>query len=224
MYVAGCTEVEVKSTEEAFEVFWKGELKMVSLWSVFVFFLSFFLSFIRWFWSFLVTDKWLFVQWWFFNDFLFIYLFLSEYQIDRISDSIFLGQKKRRIANTQLNRESSRSHSVFVIKLAQAPLDADGDHILQVEHPIVSFQLSCFFGGREGFVYRLLFLHFLLHIKNCMLLKCRTKVRWMSVSCVWWTWPAVNAPAEPKLKEVASVKQVSFFSFCGIDGFQTHKH
>lgn len=27
MYVAGCTEVEVKSTEEAFEVFWKGELK-----------------------------------------------------------------------------------------------------------------------------------------------------------------------------------------------------
>uniref|UniRef100_A0A8D0HBB0 Kinesin-like protein KIF23 n=1 Tax=Sphenodon punctatus TaxID=8508 RepID=A0A8D0HBB0_SPHPU len=64
MYVAGCTEVEVKSTEEAFEVFWRG-------------------------------------------------------------------QKKRRIANTQLNRESSRSHSVFMIKLAQAPLDADGDTVLQ---------------------------------------------------------------------------------------------
>lgn len=42
------------------------------------------------------------------------------------------GQKKRRIANTQLNRESSRSHSVFIIKLAQAPLDADGDNVLQV--------------------------------------------------------------------------------------------
>ncbi|XP_034143956.1 kinesin-like protein KIF23 isoform X3 [Esox lucius] len=67
MYVSGCTEVEVKSTEEAFEVFWRG-------------------------------------------------------------------QKKRRIANTQLNRESSRSHSVFIIKLAQAPLDADGDNILQVIH------------------------------------------------------------------------------------------
>ncbi len=26
MYVAGCTEVEVKSTEEAFEVFWRGKL------------------------------------------------------------------------------------------------------------------------------------------------------------------------------------------------------
>ncbi|CAI9590788.1 unnamed protein product, partial [Staurois parvus] len=64
MYVAGCTEVEVKTTEEAFDVFWKG-------------------------------------------------------------------QKRRRIANTQLNRESSRSHSVFIIKLAQAPLDADGDNVLQ---------------------------------------------------------------------------------------------
>uniref|UniRef100_A0A667ZRA0 Kinesin-like protein n=1 Tax=Myripristis murdjan TaxID=586833 RepID=A0A667ZRA0_9TELE len=74
MYVAGCTEVEVKSTEEAFEVFWKG-------------------------------------------------------------------QKKRRIANTQLNRESSRSHSVFIMKLAQAPLDADGDHILQDKNQVNVSQL-----------------------------------------------------------------------------------
>ncbi|KAM6257054.1 kinesin-like protein KIF23 isoform 3-T5 [Porphyrio hochstetteri] len=75
MYVAGCTEVEVKSTEEAFEVFWRG-------------------------------------------------------------------QKKRRIANTQLNRESSRSHSVFIIKLAQAPLDADGDNVLQEKEQINLSQLS----------------------------------------------------------------------------------
>ncbi|KAM8972332.1 kinesin-like protein KIF23 [Pelodytes ibericus] len=75
MYVAGCTEVEVKSTEEAFDVFWKG-------------------------------------------------------------------QKKRRIANTQLNRESSRSHSVFMIKLAQAPLDADGDNVLQEKEQITLSQLS----------------------------------------------------------------------------------
>ncbi|XP_018108829.1 kinesin-like protein KIF23 isoform X10 [Xenopus laevis] len=75
MYVAGCTEVEVKSTEEAFDVFWKG-------------------------------------------------------------------QKRRRIANTQLNRESSRSHSVFIIKLAQAPLDADGDNILQEREQITLSQLS----------------------------------------------------------------------------------
>uniref|UniRef100_A0A8C9W8V3 Kinesin-like protein n=1 Tax=Scleropages formosus TaxID=113540 RepID=A0A8C9W8V3_SCLFO len=74
MYVAGCTEVEVKSTEEAFEVFWKG-------------------------------------------------------------------QKRRRIANTQLNRESSRSHSVFIVKLAQAPLDADGDNVLQDKNQIAVSQL-----------------------------------------------------------------------------------
>ncbi|XP_065590173.1 kinesin-like protein KIF23 [Cyrtonyx montezumae] len=75
MYVMGCTEVEVKSTEEAFEAFWKG-------------------------------------------------------------------QKKRRIANTQLNRESSRSHGVFFIKLAQAPLDADGDNVLQEKEQIILSQLS----------------------------------------------------------------------------------
>ncbi|XP_052438859.1 kinesin-like protein KIF23 isoform X1 [Carassius gibelio] len=74
MYVAGCTEVEVKSTEEAFEVFWRG-------------------------------------------------------------------QKKRRIANTQLNCESSRSHSVFIIKLAQAPLDADGDNVLQDKNQVNVSQL-----------------------------------------------------------------------------------
>lgn len=44
----------------------------------------------------------------------------------------FPGQKKRKVANTCLNRESSRSHSVFMIKLVQAPLDADGDKVLQV--------------------------------------------------------------------------------------------
>ncbi|XP_073509587.1 kinesin-like protein KIF23 isoform X4 [Phyllobates terribilis] len=75
MYVAGCTEVEVKTTEEAFDVFWRG-------------------------------------------------------------------QKRRRIANTQLNRESSRSHSVFMIKLAQAPLDADGDNVLQEKEQVSLSQLS----------------------------------------------------------------------------------
>lgn len=74
MYVAGCMEVEVKSAEEAFQVFWKG-------------------------------------------------------------------QKRRKVANTRLNRESSRSHSVFVIKLVQAPLDADGDNILQDKSQVTLSQL-----------------------------------------------------------------------------------
>lgn len=75
MYVAGCTELEVKTTEEAFEIFCRG-------------------------------------------------------------------QKKRHIANTHLNRESSRSHSVFNIKLVQAPLDADGDNVLQEKEQITISQLS----------------------------------------------------------------------------------
>ncbi|KAK7880603.1 hypothetical protein WMY93_032754 [Mugilogobius chulae] len=74
MYVAGCVEMEVKSAEEAFQVFWKG-------------------------------------------------------------------QKRRKVANTRLNRESSRSHSVFIIKLVQAPLDADGDNILQDKNQVILSQL-----------------------------------------------------------------------------------
>lgn len=63
------------------------------------------------------------------------------------------GQKKRRIANTQLNRESSRSHSVFTVKLAQAPLDADGDHVLQVTINGSHFycRLPCHYGSRGSF-------------------------------------------------------------------------
>ncbi|XP_032805057.1 kinesin-like protein KIF23 isoform X5 [Petromyzon marinus] len=75
MYVVGCTEVEVKSTEEAFEMFWRG-------------------------------------------------------------------QKRRRVANTTLNRESSRSHSVFIVKLVQAPLDSDGETILQDREQITVSQLA----------------------------------------------------------------------------------
>ncbi|XP_054475406.1 kinesin-like protein KIF23 isoform X2 [Anoplopoma fimbria] len=74
MYVSGCMEVEVKSAEEAFQVFWRG-------------------------------------------------------------------QKKRKVANTRLNRESSRSHSVLIVKLAQAPLDADGDNILQDKNQVNVSQL-----------------------------------------------------------------------------------
>ena len=42
-----------------------------------------------------------------------------------------LGQKRRRVAQTTLNHESSRSHSVFTIKLVQAPLDASGEEVVQ---------------------------------------------------------------------------------------------
>ena len=75
MYVNGVTEVEVKSTEEAYEVLAKG-------------------------------------------------------------------QKRRTVAHTALNTESSRSHSVFNIRLVQAPLDPIGEEVFQDKNKIVVSQLS----------------------------------------------------------------------------------
>lgn len=57
---------------------------------------------------------------------------------DLLVGPYILGQKKRRVANTVLNRESSRSHSVFAIKLVQAPLDPDGEEVLQVLNTIAT--------------------------------------------------------------------------------------
>ena len=66
MYVSGGTEVEVKSTEEAFDVLQRG-------------------------------------------------------------------QKRRRVAMTTMNTESSRSHSVFTIRLVQAPLNHSGEAVIEVK-------------------------------------------------------------------------------------------
>ena len=43
------------------------------------------------------------------------------------------GQKRRRVAHTTLNAESSRSHSVFNIRVVSAPLDAQGAY-LEADH------------------------------------------------------------------------------------------
>uniref|UniRef100_A0A1B6D3A1 Kinesin-like protein n=2 Tax=Clastoptera arizonana TaxID=38151 RepID=A0A1B6D3A1_9HEMI len=75
MYVHGVSEVEVKSTEEAFEEFYKG-------------------------------------------------------------------QRRKRMAHNTLNTESSRSHSIFSIRLVQAPLDMYGEHILKDRKVVSVSQLS----------------------------------------------------------------------------------
>ncbi|KAK3754440.1 hypothetical protein QZH41_009230, partial [Actinostola sp. cb2023] len=83
MFVSGATEVEVKSTEQAYTVFWRG-------------------------------------------------------------------QKRRHVGQTILNQESSRSHSVFAIKLVQAPLDPDGEDVLQDSSQIAVSTLSlCDLAGSE---------------------------------------------------------------------------
>ncbi|XP_075227585.1 kinesin family member pavarotti [Lycorma delicatula] len=57
-------------------------------------------------------------------------------------DIYFKGQKRRRLAYTALNAESSRSHSVFTIRLVQAPLNLQGDSILQDRKKLNISQLS----------------------------------------------------------------------------------
>ncbi|XP_011505660.1 PREDICTED: kinesin-like protein KIF23 [Ceratosolen solmsi marchali] len=52
------------------------------------------------------------------------------------------GQRRRRVAHTALNAESSRSHSVFTIRLIQAPLDSEGEQIMQDKRSIIVSQLS----------------------------------------------------------------------------------
>ncbi|XP_013200632.1 kinesin-like protein KIF23 [Amyelois transitella] len=57
-------------------------------------------------------------------------------------DAFYLGLKRKRMAHTSLNAESSRSHSVFTIRLVQAPVDADGEAIIQNKKFVTISQLS----------------------------------------------------------------------------------
>ena len=51
---------------------------------------------------------------------------------------VLAGQKRRKVAHTCLNAESSRSHSIFNVRLVQAPLDPTGQDVLQVGDHTVS--------------------------------------------------------------------------------------
>ncbi|XP_067941465.1 kinesin-like protein KIF23 [Watersipora subatra] len=57
-------------------------------------------------------------------------------------DVLAKGQKRRKVAHTALNAESSRSHSVFTIRLVQAPLDTDLKEVLLDKSRVVVSQLS----------------------------------------------------------------------------------
>jgi kinesin family protein 23 len=52
------------------------------------------------------------------------------------------GEKRRRMATTTLNSESSRSHSIFTIKLVQSPLQGQGGICLLNRRPVCVSQLS----------------------------------------------------------------------------------
>ncbi|KAF2360049.1 Kinesin-like protein Kif23 Arf6-interacting domain [Trinorchestia longiramus] len=56
-------------------------------------------------------------------------------------DLLSKGQKRRKVAHTSLNAESSRSHSIFTIRVVQCPLDEQGEDVLTTA-PLRISQLS----------------------------------------------------------------------------------
>lgn len=65
-----------------------------------------------------------------------MYVFgVTETEVKTVEEALELfykGQLRRRVSHTALNTESSRSHSVFTIRVTQAPLDPMGAEIIQV--------------------------------------------------------------------------------------------
>lgn len=57
-------------------------------------------------------------------------------------DWVIKGQQMRRTAMTALNADSSRSHSVFNIRLVQVPLASNGREVIQDKEKIHVSQLS----------------------------------------------------------------------------------
>ncbi|XP_055913286.1 kinesin-like protein KIF23 [Eupeodes corollae] len=62
--------------------------------------------------------------------------------VDEAIEAFQTGQKRKRMGHTVLNAESSRSHSVFNVRLVQAPTDSQGETVIQDKRTITVSQLS----------------------------------------------------------------------------------
>jgi kinesin family member 23 len=67
---------------------------------------------------------------------------LEVKNVDEAIEAFQIGQKRKRMGHTILNAESSRSHSVFTIRLVQAPTDSQGETVVQNKATITVSQLS----------------------------------------------------------------------------------
>lgn len=70
---------------------------------------------------------------------------VTEVEVKTVSEAIdafHMGQKRKRTGHTVLNAESSRSHSVFTVRLVQAPTDSRGEQLVQDRRKITVSQLS----------------------------------------------------------------------------------
>lgn len=70
---------------------------------------------------------------------------VTELEVNCVEEALaafHTGQKRKRMGHTILNAESSRSHSVFTIRLIQAPVDERGEYVLQDKDKITVSQVS----------------------------------------------------------------------------------
>lgn len=70
---------------------------------------------------------------------------VTEVEVKSVEEALnafHTGQKRKRMGHTVLNAESSRSHSVFTIRLVQAPVDVNGEYVVQDRDKITVSQLS----------------------------------------------------------------------------------
>lgn len=67
-----------------------------------------------------------------------VIMHLKEFeQLVIVEFAVTSGQKRRKVACTSLNAESSRSHSVFSIRIVQSPLDPNGEHVILVSESLI---------------------------------------------------------------------------------------
>lgn len=70
---------------------------------------------------------------------------VTEMEVKSVEEALSAfhsGQKRKRMGHTILNAESSRSHSVFTIRLVQAPVDQRGEYVVEDRSKITVSQLS----------------------------------------------------------------------------------
>lgn len=70
---------------------------------------------------------------------------VTELEVKSVEEALaafHAGQKRKRMGHTLLNAESSRSHSVFTIRVVQAPVDQRGENVVQDRDKIIVSQLS----------------------------------------------------------------------------------
>lgn len=70
---------------------------------------------------------------------------VQEVEVKTVQEAIETfqrGQKRKRVGHTLLNAESSRSHSVFTIRLVQAPTDGQGESVMMDRRTVTVSQLS----------------------------------------------------------------------------------